>query len=87
MSQTTLAAQPNAAARPGLSTAALKMLGAALMLPDYIHEMFAAGAGGRAKAFSICIIRPTSWRCTCWPARCERRTSCPGLTLEPFHGL
>lgn len=42
MSQTTLAAQPNAAARPGLSTAALKVLGAALMLPDHIHEMFAA---------------------------------------------
>lgn len=42
MSQTTLAAQPDAAARPGLSTAALKMLGAALMLPDHIHEMFAA---------------------------------------------
>ena len=42
MSQTTLAAQPDAAARPGLSTAALKVLGAALMLPDHIHEMFAA---------------------------------------------
>ena len=42
MSQTTLAAQSDAAARPGLSTAALKMLGAALMLPDHIHEMFAA---------------------------------------------
>ena len=81
MSQTTLAA----AARAFRNRA--QDAGAALMLPDYIHEMFAAGAGGRAKAFSICIIRPTSWRCTCWPARCERRTSCPGLTLELFHGL